>query len=122
MMERSVADIEQHERRLARQLLEGLEATDGVRVQGPTSISDRLGVVSLHVDQYEPGELATMLEAIAGVQGRPGIHCAPQIHQALGTSPRGGTMRLSVGAFTSNSEIAAAVDGIRQIATIPLDL
>ncbi len=119
--ERSIADLERHERSLTKQLLDALEATEGVRVQGPSQLVDRLGVVSFQLGQHEPGELATLLEMSAGVQGRPGLHCAPLIHQALGTADQGGTMRLSVGAFTTTNDVVAAIEGIRQLATMSLD-
>ena len=119
--ERSITDLERHERSLTKQLLDALEATEGVRVQGPSQLVDRLGVVSFQVGQHEPGELATLLEMSAGVQGRPGLHCAPLIHQALGTADQGGTMRLSVGAFTTTNDVVAAIEGIRQLATMSLD-
>jgi len=119
--ERSIADLERHERSLTKPLLDALEATEGVRVQGPSQLVDRLGVVSFQLGQHEPGELATLLEMSAGVQGRPGLHCAPLIHQALGTADQGGTMRLSVGAFTTTNDVVAAIEGIRQLATMSLD-
>ena len=46
---------------------------------------------------------------------RPGAHCAPLMHRALGTE-RQGIVRLSTSWFTTGDEIDAAIGAIREIA------
>ncbi|MBI5759903.1 MAG: aminotransferase class V-fold PLP-dependent enzyme [Planctomycetales bacterium] len=115
--ERTVASIAEHERGLTRQLLDGLAAIPGVRVHGPGSSTDRVGVVSITADGYDPQELATILEQGWRIQTRAGLHCAPGAHRALGTFTSGGTVRFSVGPFTTSEEITAACDAVRAIIT-----
>lgn len=46
---------------------------------------------------------------------RPGAHCAPLMHQALGTVEQG-IVRLSTSWFTTPEEVDVAVGAIREIA------
>ena len=76
--------------------------------------------MSFAVDGYDPHELAELLASVAGVECRAGLHCAPRLHQALGTDALGGLVRFSPGATTSDSELDAAVEAVRQFAQSPL--
>ncbi|TWT67655.1 putative cysteine desulfurase [Posidoniimonas polymericola] len=98
-----------------RQLIDGLLGLPGCRLFGPTECAERVGVVSLLVDGYDPHELAALLELSAGVESRAGLHCAPQMHRRLGTS-QGGTLRLSSGVFTTEDEIEQVVAAIAAVA------
>ena len=50
-----------------------------------------------------------------GIATRPGAHCAPLMHEALGTAEQG-IVRLSTSWFTTENEVDAAVAAIREIA------
>jgi selenocysteine lyase/cysteine desulfurase len=80
---------------------------------GP-KLGDRVGVVSLNVAGYDPQELAALLDAQWSIQSRAGLHCAPRMHSALGTSPSG-TLRLSLGHFTTEDEVDRAVQSIAEL-------
>ena len=86
-------------------LLDGLR--DDRRRHDPRAAdgADRTSVVSITVDGYDPQELAAMLEASHRIQCRAGLHCAPRMHEALGTTAGGGTLRLSPGYSTTLEEI-----------------
>jgi selenocysteine lyase/cysteine desulfurase len=114
-------EIIAHERRLTERLLAGLRSIEGVRIVGPKSAEDRVGVVSLQMPGYDPHELAAMLEAVCGVQSRAGLHCAARMHRALGTLHEdapgaGGTLRLSIGRFNTEQDIDDAIAGLSEIA------
>jgi selenocysteine lyase/cysteine desulfurase len=55
-----------------------------------------------------------LLDANWSIQTRAGIHCAPRMHVALGTAPAG-TLRLSVGHFSTVEEIDAAVAAVAEV-------
>ena len=101
-------------RQLTERLLAGLAALPAVKVYGSASADDRVGVVSLNVEGYDPRELASLLDANWSIQTRAGIHCAPRMHAALGTAPAG-TLRLSVGHFTTEADIDAAIAALGEI-------
>lgn len=97
-------------------LLSGLAENRRVQLYGPRSADKRVGVVSLNIPGYDPQELAALLDSQWSIQTRSGLHCAPRMHAALGTLPRG-TLRLSLGHFTTEAEIEAAIAAISEVAT-----
>ncbi|HZN34240.1 MAG TPA: aminotransferase class V-fold PLP-dependent enzyme, partial [Pirellulaceae bacterium] len=103
---------------LTASLVGALQAIPGLRLYGPLTGSGRLGVVSFNLPGYDPQELAALLDANWSIQSRAGIHCAPRMHAALGTSPAG-TLRLSLGHFTAAADIDAAIAAIREVASAP---
>lgn len=108
--------VRQHEIELTERLRAGLQAIPSVVLYGPTAAADRVGVVSFNLDGYNPQELATLLDSAYRIQVRAGLHCAPLTHRALGTLQTGGTVRMSVGAFTTEAEIDRAVEAVAEIA------
>lgn len=105
-----------HEIELTRQLLDGLKSISPISVHGPVTAEERVGVVSISVPGMEPQVVATLLDDMAQVEVRAGLHCAPGAHQTAGTFELGGTVRLSVGRFTTPEEIDVAIEALRQIA------
>jgi cysteine desulfurase / selenocysteine lyase len=104
------------ERGLCERLLEGLAEVPGLSLYGPKSMDHRLGVVSFNLAGFEPQELAALLDSAYHIQVRAGIHCAPRMHQALGTSPRG-TVRISISSHsTTKEEIDAAIEALQEVA------
>ena len=116
LAERQVDDIRQHEQRLTSGLLGGLRSFDNVMIHGPQDVECQVGVVSMTLDGYDPQEIATMLDAAYSVQVRSGFHCAPLMHSSLGTRDRGGTIRLTIGAFTTAEQIDHAIQAVGEIA------
>ncbi len=117
---RGLAAISQHDQQLTERLWAGLGEIRGVTLYGPpagqgTRDRSRVGVVSFNLENFEPQELAALLDSTRSIQVRAGIHCAPRMHQALGTSPRG-TVRFSVGLFNTLEDVDAAVSVLREIA------
>ncbi|MFV1966800.1 MAG: aminotransferase class V-fold PLP-dependent enzyme, partial [Pirellulaceae bacterium] len=106
--ERGLDQIREHEMTLTAQLIEGLAAIEGIRVLGPIDMSQRVGVVSITARGYDPHEVATMLDAVQSIQVRSGLHCAPRVHESLGTILLGGAIRFSLGPFNSSSDIESA--------------
>lgn len=90
------------------ELAEGLAQKPGVKLllpQGP-----RTGVLSFVHRDYDPTEIGSMLDA-AGIHVRSGFHCAPWLHQALGTSASG-TLRMSPGPDLSAGDIQQALAAV----------
>jgi cysteine desulfurase / selenocysteine lyase len=114
--DRTVAEVCRHERELTRQLLASLAGIKGLRVYGPQSPDDRVGVVSVTLDGFDSQELATVLDGSFGIETRAGLHCAPGMHRCLGTFDGGGTLRMSVGPFTTPTEIDAVAAAFRSLA------
>lgn len=116
LLERGVDAVRRHESELLSRLLASLSAMreDGVRVLGGAPREHRVGVVSFTHASCSPAELATVLEGEFGILCRAGLHCAPLVHQMLGTAPPmgEGAVRLSLGPFLQTSDVEAAIDAI----------
>jgi selenocysteine lyase/cysteine desulfurase len=108
--------IQRHLRQLTDRLLKSLPEIPGIQLYGSQAAAARVGVVSLNLAGYDPQELASLLDANWSIQTRAGLHCAPRMHAALGTSPKG-TLRISVGHFTTEAEIDALLAALGEIAT-----
>jgi cysteine desulfurase/selenocysteine lyase len=113
---KTVEAIRAHEQALTARLWEGLRGVGGVALYGPREAERRCGVVSFALEGFAPQEVAAVLDEQFGIESRAGLHCAPRMHQTLGTFESGGTVRLSPGPFTTEDEIDAAVDAVRQLA------
>lgn len=96
--------------------IEGLDIIEGLTYYGPHGVANRTGVFSVRIDGYEPQELSAILESRYGILTRSGIHCAPMIHETIGTLSRGGTTRFSFGPFLSVQDVSYATDALGEIA------
>lgn len=110
-----VESIRDHDRLLTQRLLDGLSDVVGVTIHGPADADRQVAVVSISVSGYEPQEVAAVLDGACGIQVRAGLHCAPHMHQALGTAAGGGTVRLSTGPFNVESHIEKAISAIAHL-------
>ena len=115
LQDRTIAAIRHQEEELVHRLVDGLLALPGVSVYGHQPGLPHVGVVSFNVEGFAPHEVASILDESFGVQARAGLHCAPGVHRFLGTFDRGGTVRFSVGAFTSVDEVEQGVAGVREL-------
>jgi len=109
-----IDEIYHHEMELFAELQNGLADIDGVTLHGTTSLDDRLPVLSFTVDGVDAADVGTMLDVDHDIATRTGLHCAPLIHEHLGTAPRG-TVRMSVGPMNTLEHIEAAVSAVGAI-------
>ena len=116
VLERGVDKIAVHERELIGTFLDGIDGVDKLKLFGPAGVKNRVGVFSMRIDGYEPPELAAILESSFGILTRAGLHCAPRIHETLGTLSTGGTTRLSFSPFLSSQDVQYAADALAEIA------
>jgi cysteine desulfurase family protein len=114
LQQRGVGDIARHDRELTSRLITRLSEVRGVTIYGPRDPAGRVGVVSISIAGYDPQELAMLLDAACGIQVRAGLHCAGLMHRALGTAEGGGTVRFSLGPFTTPEHIDAAAEAVEQ--------
>jgi selenocysteine lyase/cysteine desulfurase len=122
LQEQGLDEICRHASELTARLIEGFRQIEGVTVFGPRDERSRVGVVSIAIEGCRPQEAAVMLDSAHRIQTRPGLHCAPGIHRALGTTEKGGTLRFSVGPFSTAEDIDQAVEAVAEIATLRIDV
>ena len=114
VLETGVEALRRREEELTGLLLDGLRGIPQIRLAGPERTDHRAGVVSIDFLREDNAEAAFRLEQEFGILTRCGLHCAPSAHKTLGTFPQG-TVRFSVGWFTTPEEVSAAVDAVRKI-------
>ena len=56
-----------------------------------------------------------MLDGEYNIACRSGLHCAPLVHEHLGTDTIGGSVRLSIGPFTTDAHINEVIEAVSQI-------
>lgn len=115
LREYGVENAHQHEARLTERLLEGLRVIPGLRVYGPSDSSRQVATVSITMNDWEPVDLGAVLDSSFGIAVRPGLHCAPWAHRTIGTYPYG-TVRLSPGLFSAESDVDSVVEALRSLA------
>ena len=109
-----VEAISAHERVLADRFLAGVRGIPGIKLYGAFDQSTRSAIVSLNVGDIDSAEISDALMQGWGIATRPGAHCAPLMHRALGTE-RQGVVRFSFGYFNTNEEVDTAIDALRDL-------
>ncbi|MEQ9411694.1 MAG: aminotransferase class V-fold PLP-dependent enzyme [Fuerstiella sp.] len=98
------------------QIVSALHDFPGIRLCGGSPSTTNVGIVSFTVDGLDSREVAAILEQSFNIQCRAGLHCAPLAHRQLKTEPHGGTVRLSVGPFTTEEHLQAGIAAVTEIA------
>ena len=90
--------------------LTGLAEVDGVRIIGPTSMTDRGSPVSFVVDGIHAHDVGQVLDD-GGVAVRVGHHCAWPLHRRFGLAA---TARASFAVYNTVDEVDRLVAGVRR--------
>jgi cysteine desulfurase family protein len=112
---RGVDAIHEHEVRLWRRLRDGLRAIDAVTLYCQDRDEDRISVLAFNVDGVPAGQVGIALDVERDIAVRTGLHCAPLVHETLGTDAIGGAVRFSIGPFNSEADIDAAIEAVRLV-------
>lgn len=110
-----VEAIAAHERALADRFLAGVREIPGIKLYGAFDQPTRSAIVSLNVGDIDSAEISDALMQGWGIATRPGAHCAPLMHRALGTE-RQCVVRFSFGYFNTDEEVDTAIDALRDLA------
>lgn len=70
---------------------------------------------ALNICDWDSAEVSDVLYADYGIANRPGTHCAPRLHEALGTV-RQGAVRFSFSVFNSEDEADMAIQAVKELA------
>lgn len=111
---RGVETIRKHETHLCERLRGALAELPGVELFGHADEARRVGALSFRCEFLPAPELAGLLDQSFNIAVRPGLHCAPYIHKALGTAPDG-LLRVSPGPFSTPADIDVLVDALKQV-------
>ena len=112
--ERGIEAIHRHEVELCDRLRIALAELPGFEVFGHGDATRRVGTVSFRCEMLAAPELGGILDQAFDIAVRPGLHCAPYIHRALGTYPDG-LIRVSPGPFSTAAEIDRLVEALKEV-------
>ena len=115
LLETGLPAIRQREQELMQAFYTQVRQIPGITVYGDFRTMDRCAIVSLNVRDYDSGEVSDALSSEYGIATRPGAHCAPLMHKALGTVQQG-AVRFSFSHYNTKEEINIAVSALRELA------
>lgn len=115
ILERGVEDIQRAEHALMQRFYEGVRDIPGITVYGDFSVPERCAIVALNIRDYDSSAVSDELTVTYGIATRPGAHCAPRMHKALGTTEQG-AVRFSFSCYNTEQEVDAAIAAVRAIA------
>ncbi len=115
ILERGVADIQRAEHALMQRFYDGVRGISGVTVYGDFSAPERGAIVALNIRDYDSSAVSDELAVTYGIATRPGAHCAPRMHAALGTTEQG-AVRFSFSCYNTEQEVDTAIAAVRAIA------
>ena len=107
--------LREHEVALLQDVVDWARDAEGWAIAGRWDPENHVGALSLITPEgLSPQDLGAILDSSFDIAVRPGLHCAPYIHRALGTFPDG-TLRCSPGPFTTRDDISAFLSALSEI-------
>ena len=112
-------EIRQHEDKMFRYLLEEIEKMDGIIIfQKPETeeeFENHIAVISTAFEKYASDDAGTILDGEYNIAVRTGYHCAPLVHNVIGSKKYGGTIRISIGRYTTKEDIDRLVSAFEDM-------
>ena len=115
LLETGIDKIHAREVALAKRFYDGVKDIPGVKIYGDFSHWNRTAVVTLNLGDYDSGEVSDALWEDYEIATRPGAHCAPLMHMALGTVEQG-AVRFSFSWFNTEEEVDTAINAMKELA------
>ena len=112
--ETGLGQIEHREAELTTRFYQAVRNIPGVSVYGDFS-GEHAAIVALNIRDYDSGAVSDALSEEYGIATRPGAHCAPRLHEALGTKDQG-AVRFSFSWFNTDADIDAAIRAVEELA------
>ncbi|MDF2951948.1 MAG: cysteine desulfurase family protein [Anaerocolumna sp.] len=92
----------------------GIKEIPGIKIYGDFTGKERAPIVSFNLGAYDSAALCDQLAEDYDIFTRGGGHCAPLMHQALGTKEQG-AVRFSFSFYNTKEEVEASIQAVRQL-------
>src|SRR5438067_4360174 len=112
--ERGVEAIRRHEVELCDRLRNALAQMPGFEVFGHGDPERSVGTIGFRYDGIPAPDLGGILDTSFDIAVRPGLHCAPYVHKALGSYPDG-LVRVSPGPFNTEADIDRLIEAMKEV-------
>ena len=110
-----IDNIRAKEQKLMWKFYNGVKDIPNVKVYGDFGETERCAVVSLNIGNYDSSEVSDELLMTYGISTRAGGHCAPLMHEALGTVEQG-AVRFSFSHYNTDEEVETAIRAVKELA------
>ena len=118
LKEQGIENLHQKEMLLWDKLRKGIQNIDNVITYCAENAKNHNPVLCFNVKGFNSADVGMMLDVDYNIACRTGLHCAPLVHEVLGTDKIHGSVRLSLGVFTTENEIETAIEAVADIASI----
>lgn len=108
--------LRQKQADLNARFLQGLRSIPGLVIYGDFS-HPRVPVFAVNFSGAESAVVSDILWETYGIATRPGFHCAPLLHESLGTKQQG-AVRFSLSSFTTEEDLEAALVALKKISAL----
>jgi cysteine desulfurase family protein len=119
VLEQGMEKLHHQEYLLYDKLRNAVKQMDRVIVYCGNNIENQNPVLSINIEGLDSGDVGMMMDVDYNIATRTGLQCAPLVHMGLGTDKIHGTVRLSIGPLNEEAHVDAAIEAIREIATLP---
>lgn len=108
-------NIRAWDEKLVGHALKGLEDVRNLHLVGPSEACKRGGIISFNIDGLGSHDIAMMVDSMAGIMIRSGMHCAHPFYVSRGID---GSARASTYIYNSIEEMDAFVAAVRHISEV----
>lgn len=116
LLQKGIDAICREEEHLAQLFYEEIRGISDIRIYGDHRPgAERVPIISLNLGDADSSYVSDLLFTEYGICTRPGAHCAPLMHKALGTEDQG-AVRFSFSFLNTEEEILRAARALREIA------
>lgn len=115
ILEKGTEQIRRKEQKLMWQFYEGIKEIPYLKIYGDFTNKERAAIVSFNIGEYDSSGVSDQLAEEYGICTRAGGHCAPLLHEALGTREQG-AVRFSFSHFNTEEEVNIAIHAVKELA------
>lgn len=108
-------EAEARERFLTMRMLDELAKNKSIQVYRTEDAGVHLGVVSFNHRAYMADELGMILDQDFNISVRAGYHCSPLVHELIGSIPKRGTVRASVGFYSTENDVDRLLKALKEL-------
>ena len=108
-------EAEAREHFLTMRMLDGLSKNKSIQVYRTEDARVHLGVVSFNHRAYMADELGMILDQDFNISVRAGYHCSPLVHGLIGSIPKRGTVRASVGFYSTENDVDRLLKALKEL-------
>jgi cysteine desulfurase / selenocysteine lyase len=111
ILSNGLCTIHEQEMVLLKRLCNGLSEIPGIKLYCAENLTDHLAVLAVNINGILPEDTGAILDGDFNIAVRTGLHCAPLVHEDLGTGDSG-AVRFSLGHYNTEAQIDRVVEAM----------